>query len=170
MGTRLVAVSRKYVRHFELLHDIQVNVFSTLRASNGLVGPVSELALREVEDGLSNTIWVGEKYIPISQYDAGASTSNNGNDQGWDCAFDVDNVRWTMDTPKPDEWVDPTPGANGGLTSFRSTQVFGSAHPTGCQFVFLAGSVHAYSYDVDINVFHLLGDRQDGMPVDPSKL
>ncbi len=150
-----------YTVHFELLHD-----FGPFRAANGVAGAASTLALREVEDGVSNTIWVGEKYIPASQYDAGAGGENNGNDQGWDCANDVDNVRWTVDPPKPDEWVDPA----GGLSSFKSVYVFGSAHPAGCQFVFLDGSVHTFGYDVDINMFHLLGDRHDGLSVNSSGL
>jgi hypothetical protein len=142
-----------YTLSFQLLYD-----YGLYRGSNGVVGATSELKLTAVEDGTSATIWVGEKYIPITHYDAGAGADNNGNDQGWDCGFDVDNVRWTMDPPKGDEWVDPA----GGLTSIRSTQVFGSAHTTGCQFVFLDGSVRSLSYDVDRVAFHQLGNRSDG--------
>lgn len=142
-----------YTTHFQLLHD-----YGTVRGANGVVGAASELKLRQVEDGASNTIWVGEKYIPTSQYDAGAGAENNGNDQGWDCAYDVDNIRWAVDSPKADEWVDPL----GGLSSMRSAQVFGSAHATGCQFVYLDGSGHTISYDVDPVVFHTLGNRSDG--------
>jgi type II secretory pathway pseudopilin PulG len=142
-----------YTRSFQLLHE-----FGNLTAANGVVGVTSELRLSEIEDGTSSTIWVGEKYIPATKYDAGAGSDNNGNDQGWDCGYDVDNIRWTMDPPKVDEWIDPS----GGLTSQRSTQVFGSAHTTGCQFVYVDGSVHTISYDVDPVAFHQLGNRSDG--------
>ncbi len=148
-----------FTRSFQLLFD-----FGALRASNGVVGPISELKLAQVEDGVSMTIWVGEKYIPHTHYDAGAGSDNNGNDQGWDCAYDVDNIRWTMDPPKPDEWRDP----NGGITTQRSTQVFGSAHPAGCQFVYLDGSVHTISYDIDPVAFHVLGNRADGEVAPPA--
>lgn len=148
-----VTVDRSMYGHFQMLHD-----FGATRGANGVVGASSELKLRQVEDGASNTIWVGEKYIPMTQYDAGASGDNNGNDQGWDCAFDVDNVRWAVDSPKPDEWIDPL----GGLASLKSAYVYGSAHPSGCQFVYLDGSTHTISYDVDPAVFHTLGNRSDG--------
>ena len=154
-GNTLAPTMTAYTRHFQLLHD-----HGTLRAANGVVGVASTLALRQVEDGTSTTLWVGEKYIPHTHYDAGAGSDNNGNDQGWDCAYDVDNVRWTLYAPQPDTWAPP-----GGLTSMQSTQVFGSAHPAGCQFVFLDGSVRTFGYDVDVAVFRLLGNRNDGLPI-----
>jgi prepilin-type N-terminal cleavage/methylation domain-containing protein len=147
-----------FTRHFELLFDLPTGRSSIQVGANGVVGPMSVIKLTQVEDGASMTIWVGEKYIPQSQYDAGAGVENQGNDQGWDCGYDHDNVRWTMDAPKPDEWIDP----NGGLTSWRSIQVFGSAHPAGCLFVYLDGSVHMISYDVDPAAYHVLGNRFDG--------
>jgi prepilin-type N-terminal cleavage/methylation domain-containing protein len=138
--------------HFQVLYD-----FGTRKGSNGVVGPGSELKLRQIEDGVSNTIWVGEKHIPSAQYDGVAGTSNEGNDQGWDTGYDYDNVRWTQDTPKPDEWV-----YLNNSTNRWNFQVFGSAHPAGCQFVYLDGSTHTISYDVDPVIFHALGNRYDG--------
>ncbi len=143
-----------FTRHFQMLHG-----YGAYLPANGVVGVASECELSHIEDGTSNTIWVGEKYINDKMYDAIAGGDNNGNDQGWDCAADVDNLRWTMDPPKPDEWVDPL---NGGLNSHRSTQVFGSAHTAGCQFVYCDGSGHMISYDVDPAVFHSMGNRYDG--------
>jgi prepilin-type N-terminal cleavage/methylation domain-containing protein/prepilin-type processing-associated H-X9-DG protein len=142
-----------FTRHFQILHDT-----NGYKAANGVVGVASQLQIREIEDGTSNTIWVGEKYIPDTKYDAGAGSDNNGNDQGWDCGADVDNFRWTMDPPKQDEWVDPS----GGLTSQRSTQVFGSAHSAGCNFVYCDGSGHLISFSIDPQIFHALGNRFDG--------
>ncbi len=141
--------------HFQVLYDL-----CTRKGSNGVVGPGSELKIRQLEDGSSKTIWVGEKHIPAAQYDGVAGTSNEGNDQGWDTAYDYDNVRWAQDTPKPDEWVyKNTP------TDRWNFQVFGSAHSTGCQFVYLDGSTHTISYDIDPVVFHTLGNRADGEAV-----
>jgi prepilin-type N-terminal cleavage/methylation domain-containing protein len=139
-------------RHFQMLHD-----YGIYRGGNGVVGVVSELEVRQIEDGTSSTIWVGEKYINKDLYDAPAGPINEGNDQGWDCAADVDNVRWTMDTPKPDEWISPS-----GPNSIHNFQVFGSAHNAGCQFVYCDGSGHLISFDIDPNVFHALGNRYDG--------
>jgi hypothetical protein len=148
-----------FTRNFELLYELPTGRgYTSLLGANGVVGPMSEMKLNRIEDGVSSTIWVGEKYIPASQYDAAASNENQGNDQGWDCGYDHDNIRWTMDPPKVDEWIDP----NGGLTSWRSIQVFGSPHNAGCQFVYLDGSVHMISFDIDPVAFHVLGNRADG--------
>jgi prepilin-type N-terminal cleavage/methylation domain-containing protein len=138
--------------HFQVLYDV-----GTRKASNGVVGPGSTMKLTQLEDGTSKTIWVGEKHIPAAEVDGVAGTSNEGNDQGWDTAYDYDNVRWTQDTPKPDEWVYLS-----SPTNRWNFQVFGSAHSTGCQFVYLDGSTHTISYDVDPVVFHTLGNRADG--------
>jgi prepilin-type N-terminal cleavage/methylation domain-containing protein len=139
-------------RNFQALHDN-----GAYRGANGVVGVVSELEIRQIEDGTSSTIWVGEKYININFYDAIAGSNNEGNDQGWDCGADVDNIRWTMSTPKPDEWIDPA-----GANSIQNFQVFGSAHNAGCQFVYCDGSGHMISFEVDPVVFHALGNRSDG--------
>jgi prepilin-type N-terminal cleavage/methylation domain-containing protein len=147
-----LALLTGYSRHFQMLHD-----YGAYRGANGVVGVVSELEVRQIEDGTSSTIWVGEKYINKDLYDAPAGSNNEGNDQGWDCAADVDNVRWTMSTPKPDEWIDPA-----GPTSIQNFQVFGSAHNAGCQFVYCDGSGHMLSFDVVPKVFHALGNRYDG--------
>jgi prepilin-type N-terminal cleavage/methylation domain-containing protein len=138
--------------NFQVLFDVGLK-----KGSNGVVGPCSELKLRQVEDGASNTIWVGEKHIHPSQYDGGASSANEGNDQGWDAAYDYDNVRWTQDSPHPDDWISQNNPAHRW-----NFQVFGSSHPSGCQFVYLDGSTHTIAYDVDPAVFHTLGNRSDG--------
>jgi prepilin-type N-terminal cleavage/methylation domain-containing protein len=144
-----------YTRAFQLLHGN-----GSIPGANGVVGVASKITIAQIDDGTSRTIWVGEKYIPARMYDVGTDSDlNYGNDQGWDCAADIDNIRWTMDPPKIDEWIDPL---NGGLSSRRSTQVFGSAHNAGCQFVYCDGSGHMISYDIDPQVYHTLGNRYDG--------
>jgi prepilin-type N-terminal cleavage/methylation domain-containing protein len=147
-----------YSRNFQMLQD-----YGAYRGANGVVGVASELEIRQIEDGTSSTIWVGEKYINKDMYDAPAGSNNEGNDQGWDCAADVDNVRWAMSTPKPDEWIDPA-----GPNSIQNFQVFGSAHNAGCQFVFCDGSGRMVAFEVDPVVFHQMGNRFDGeTPVSP---
>ena len=54
--------------------------------TQGAVGAGIEIKLSQIADGTSKTIWVGEKYIHVDNYDkgAGAPIRNWGNDQGWD--------------------------------------------------------------------------------------
>ena len=47
---------------------------------------------------------------------------------------------------------------------------FGSAHATGCQFVFADGHVKFISYNIDPYIHWLLGNRQDKQAVDNSQI
>lgn len=139
---------------------------ATVWGANGTIGAASEIRLRNVEDGTSNTILYGEKYIYIENYgDSSSPTiSDNGNDQGWDVGFDHDNVRHAMYPPISDNWTPPPSAIPGRSGPYVVDHAFGSAHPGSCQFVYTDGSVHSVSYDVAIEVFHLLGNRADGRP------
>jgi hypothetical protein len=45
---------------------------------------------------------------------------------------------------------------------------FGSAHHEVWQAVMCDGSVHALSYDINVDVHRRLGNREDGEPTDKS--
>ena len=47
---------------------------------------------------------------------------------------------------------------------------FGSAHSSGCNFVFCDGSVHTISYSIDGLTYMYLGNRKDLQAIDASKL
>lgn len=140
-----------------------------VEGGNGTIGAASILRLAQIEDGTSNTMWVGEKHVYVENYDAGsaAPVQNWGNDQGWDVGYDHDNVRWTMHPPQPDTWIPVPNQSNQPITAH---QVFGSSHPAGIHAVYVDGSVHTISYSAPIEVFHLIGNREDGRPVDLSEL
>lgn len=165
-----VTVDLGIYRHYMVTRDFNSassRVGGVRRACTGVIGIASTIALRQIPDGTSNTIWVGEKQVYAGNYDSGRAgvdgVLNWGNDQGWDVGFDHDNVRWTMAPPRPDSWK---ASGSGIETTISQQQVFGSAHPGTCLFSFLDGSVHAISYDVDMPVFHRLGNRDDGEVID----
>lgn len=140
------------------------------RRGSGVIGVASVLELRKVTDGTSKTLWAGEKQIHFTNYASGENNvliQNWGNDSGWDAGYDFDSVRWTMAPPQSDSWV----LNEGGVTQpVGYHQVFGSSHPGGVQFVLLDGSVTSISFDVNMSVYHLLGNRADGLPIDDSEL
>jgi prepilin-type processing-associated H-X9-DG protein len=106
--------------------------------------------LRQIKDGLSNTILLGEKHIPVGYW----------GQAGWDCSS------YDGDMPVCSSRV-------GGLGSpiassvIDSRWLFGSAHPSVCNFVFVDGSVHSLSKSLDKRVLQLLTDIADGQMMPP---
>jgi len=122
----------------------------------------SEVLMADVRDGSSNTILLGEKYLNPDHYATGTAPGDN-----WHLfhGFDGDSfcsgcINWQG--PKPDQ-----PGlvlGDGGIG------VWGSAHPSGANFVFCDGSVHSISYGSDAETLRRLCHRRDGLAIDASTL
>jgi prepilin-type N-terminal cleavage/methylation domain-containing protein/prepilin-type processing-associated H-X9-DG protein len=114
----------------------------------------SAIKIREVIDGLSQTIFAGEKYLCPDQYHTGM---DGGDNESTFCGWDNDNCRATFAAPLRDR-----PGSYPG-------DYFGSAHASTCNFVFCDGSVHAISFTIDDYTFIRLGNRCDREVIDTSK-
>jgi hypothetical protein len=132
---------------------------------NGISYERSEVGMRRISDGTSNTYMIGERYIPVTHYETGEW---GGDNETWCTGFNNDNYRVTgrLDgtnivphTPAQDS--DPD---NGG------DQRFGSAHSAVWLMAYCDGSVHAMSFDIDGNAHRDLGNREDGNVIDASKL
>jgi type II secretory pathway pseudopilin PulG len=102
----------------------------------------------EIKDGLSNTLFVGEKHVPAGELRKPA----------WDCSI-YDGFNWYCSAraagplyPLARSWNDPG-------------WKFGSGHPQVCQFAFGDGSVQAISNTIDPHVLGLLAQRNDGQPI-----
>jgi hypothetical protein len=122
----------------------------------------STIRQKEVVDGLSNTILVGEKYINPDYYYAGLSNGDNGPMlQGYD--WDIVRLGNSGYPPLHDR--------AGVITDWN----FGSAHVQVCQFVFCDGSAHAINFSIcdtpdGVKVYARLACRLDKQIVDPDKL
>jgi len=110
----------------------------------------------DVQDGMSNTIMVGEKYMNPDQYSTGLQPSDNG---GLYTGFSNDHSRSAGAALMQDQ-----PGYD-AVGECR----FGSAHPSSSNFVFCDGSVHAVPYDIEMDVYHRLGNRHDGETIGKSE-
>jgi type II secretory pathway pseudopilin PulG len=119
----------------------------------------SQVKLANITDGASNTYMLGEKYLDPDYY-------NNGQDGGDnECAtigYDNDQYRSGNSGWNP-ALIQDTPGLD-------DASRFGSAHPNGVKFVFCDGSVHNISFFIDPLTNSRLCNRQDGQPVDYSKV
>ena len=117
--------------------------------ASGICFQRSEVIPAMVTDGLSNTYMIGEKYVSRLGYE---SYADLGYDQSQYSGVDVDLNRWVIDPPCRD-------------SKEMDMFVFGSAHPTGCNFVFCDGAVHFIRYDIDAEVHRRLGNRHDALPI-----
>jgi len=126
---------------------------------DGVSCVASEVKPADITDGLSHTIFVGEKYLNPNLYDSGAScTDNNSLYQGND--WDVN--RWF---PTISGGQLTNAGARMPMQDTAGfedcTERFGSRHPSGVNVVMCDGSVHTISFTVDLFVYSYLGNRID---------
>jgi prepilin-type N-terminal cleavage/methylation domain-containing protein len=110
----------------------------------------SHTTFASVSDGLSNTLFVGEKHVPLGMY--------GRRDGGDSCIYNDDH-------PDVNERV-AGPGNPLALSPTTPFNVqFGSSHPGVCQFVLGDGSVRALAVSINVQTLRLLAVRNDGQPI-----
>lgn len=124
---------------------------STFRLKSG---PRGRYRFNDVTDGLSSTIFVGEKSVHSSHLGEpggwGDGCIYNGNEPGTFMRLGGHGLPIQMDGD-----LESGPGA---------VPTFGSAHKTTCNFVFGDGSSRSISALIDDEVLHRLCSRNDGRP------
>jgi len=133
----------------------------------------SEIGLKRIEDGASNTYMVGEKWVGTDQYEGTGGTSSTpgfswGENQsaynGWE--WDAHRVAWNAKwlTAGEIEFHQPSQD-QAGVGLYDPEVKFGSAHAGGFNMVFCDGSVHSISYDINYLTHAYLANRLDGQAV-----
>ena len=117
----------------------------------GVIYGRSAIKIAQIEDGLSRTYLIAEKYVDGKHYGDG---SDPGDNESLYTGFNNDTCRSTFVAPENDR----------NFVDIRNT--FGSAHATVWQAVMCDGSVHAIGYDIDFETHRRLGSRADGKPAD----
>jgi prepilin-type N-terminal cleavage/methylation domain-containing protein len=115
----------------------------------------SEIAMRQVSDGASNTYLISEKYLDPMDYESGDDVSDN---ETWGTGFNNDNFRCAFDPPALNR---------DGLPFLRcQTKIYGSSHPAGWYASWCDGHVQLMSFDVDLQVHRASANRGDaGVPI-----
>jgi prepilin-type N-terminal cleavage/methylation domain-containing protein len=111
---------------------------------NGIIFGRSRVSLRQVTDGTSKTLLIGEKYIAAEKYQSGEDFGDNENMY---VGFNNDTCRSTSLAPEQD------------LVNVENLTRFGSAHPSGICVALCDGSVQIIGYDIDGAVFRAMGSR-----------
>lgn len=131
---------------------------------NGLFYGCSRVALRDIVDGTSTTIMVGESYTDIK-----FMQDNNAMDYWYLGSPQIDSCRCDGSNAGTEfsEFVGSTAGRlNARLiattSGYEKEIAFGSYHPGGAQFCFADGSVRFLGDSVDHKVYRALGSRNGG--------
>jgi prepilin-type N-terminal cleavage/methylation domain-containing protein len=132
---------------------------------NGVCFCRSELTIPLIKDGTSKTLIIGEKFLPIDEYDKGSNPADN---ESITTGFDNDNVRVADPAYPP---LQDTLSTNPHLPRDSNNNVvtqrqYGSAHSSGFNTVFCDCSVHVIDYFIDMTVFKNLCARNDGQTFD----
>ncbi|MCA9261020.1 MAG: DUF1559 domain-containing protein, partial [Planctomycetales bacterium] len=106
----------------------------------------------EIEDGSSNTIVIGEKWLAPSAY----ADDRWFEDKGWSDGWDPDVMRSSGCQPTADSELEATLGPR------EPGFYLGSAHPSGLNVVGADASVSTLSYDIDLPTLNRLAHRSDG--------
>jgi prepilin-type N-terminal cleavage/methylation domain-containing protein len=117
----------------------------------GVIFQRSELPFNRIKDGLSNTFFVGEKAMNASEYHG---STNGGDSETMYAGFSSNSLRTAYYPPEQD-----APGLNASC-------VFGSTHPAGLNFAICDGSVQFITYNIELEMFRRLANRNDGLPVE----
>lgn len=126
-----------------------------------VAGPMhtfSKVKARQVKDGLSKTLSVGERHIPTGLESAPGLEDH---DKGDNAFFAADNPLTILS------------GTQEGLATGRDDNrsfVFGSEHKQLVNFVFLDGHVSSIGQDIDLETLHYLSIIADGQVISAENL
>jgi prepilin-type processing-associated H-X9-DG protein len=139
-----------------------INGFVKLgKRCTGLGHPGSAVPLRQIEDGLSKTYLIGEKYLNPDFYTNGGS---GGDNESMYMGSNGDIARWTTDYNSDQA---PPLADTAGFESYAN---WGSAHPSIFNMVFCDGSVHSISFEINQTLNAQLSNRKDGGSINVSNI
>ncbi len=129
------------------------------------IPPVPFVNLKNITDGTSKTLLIGEKKMNIAFCTVEPQADDN---EGYVAGFQDDIVRFGAATspygpivPNPD-FAGPQYGV---IAWIPHTFQFGSSHPGVCQFVLCDGSVQTIGFTIDPTAFQYWAVRNDGLSV-----
>lgn len=120
---------------------------------SGMIYQASEVKLRQVVDGTSHTLLIGERLLNPDHYVDGLVSND---DQGAYIGADVDTIGYTGNVNEIYQPTQDTPGVNLWFN-------FGSAHPGVFYCLFCDGSVQGIPYDVDGEAWKAFGSRNEAL-------
>ncbi|HEV2970823.1 MAG TPA: DUF1559 domain-containing protein [Pirellulales bacterium] len=127
----------------------------------------SQTTLTLIKDGMSKTLFVGEKYIRADHYTDGQDPGDN---ECMTTGFDNDNGRLGGVGNPPFQDLPSTARNDPKNLGFTPEHLFGSAHSATFNTVFCDGSVHSIDYEIDLKVFGYLCNKADGQSINSGQI
>jgi prepilin-type N-terminal cleavage/methylation domain-containing protein/prepilin-type processing-associated H-X9-DG protein len=128
------------------------------------------ISTKNIEDGTSHTILIGEKYVPAIAYQGGAWGDNFSWTRGseWEGMRFINRTNNQDRAPRPDTDPEPVNGTFYGSRNELSCDcwIFGSAHPGGFNVAFSDGSGRMLNFDTEFITLQRLANRYDGQVID----
>lgn len=125
---------------------------------DGVVFLRSEINIRRVADGTSNTYMVGEKAVRSEAYEGQGTVETDddfGDDEGYMVGHNGDCVR-SSGSPAVQDPTGPAGGSGGPFENW------GSTHSGVFNMMFADGSTRSISFDVDPTMHKAMGTREGG--------
>ena len=127
----------------------------------------SQVTMAMIADGASNTYLLGEKAVNPDCY-----TANHDGGDDWTMFtghqdYIVRSVGWPDTTYPSGYYPLPPMQDTPGISDYSG---FGSAHSNGLNMSLCDGSVRFESYTIDPEIHRRLGNRDDGLPINPTLL
>lgn len=134
---------------------VTTDVYSGITDADGVFFPISKIGLKDITDGSSNTILIGEA-VPATDADfSGREDSDSSNTRKDHWYFGGDDLDVNRDYSE-------VVGSTGLRMNGPEELSFGSQHPGGSQFVLGDGSVRFITETIDADNYRRLGNRHDG--------
>jgi prepilin-type N-terminal cleavage/methylation domain-containing protein/prepilin-type processing-associated H-X9-DG protein len=130
---------------------------------NGILYPQSQVAVRDIDDGTSHTLIVGERAFELRSWMRGDYYEGTLDRPWLVCSASAKGITKPLNPP-PGDWIyDPKLGTRNILFN---ELYFGSEHPGGANFARADGSVDFIEDDIEFALLRALATRNGDEPVD----